>query len=173
MNPYGYLIKIGCYAFGALAIVGALVGLRYKLNVAEAELETQRIVADFALRTLEAMAGNEKVVAEIEAVHVAAEQGRHVKVEKKKLEVRHVPTKPVPPTCKAAVADAYAPVIAAVRGVRDLQDERDRSSTSADVGLPTGPGSTEPDGLGRAHRGRPQADWSLPAGAMARGGLPW
>lgn len=89
--------------------------------------------ADALAASLLVMQANARSVRHLEAEASERTRKRKTVLDFVENEVRHVPSKPVTPSCKKVCADWYAPIHAALGGLRRLREAR--SSTAADAAV--------------------------------------
>ena len=142
MDPYSGTAKLVVYALIVAAILGCIARWRY----VEGELTDTR-VAKAALEEQIAIRAKNANMAALVAKQVAHKTAtRTASVEKSKEEIRRVQLPQTAPECLNAVADAYAGIDAALRGVLALEAE-------------SGRGPTAPAALVRSEGEGPEAHW--------------
>lgn len=169
MNPYWMLAKL--VLVGGLLV--ACITLYYRAEAADAERDMATQEAQLATAAYIQQKANAEWAAAIADDHDAFEQWVATNVATKKQEVRRVPTNPVLAECRPAVADFFAPIAAAFRGLHELEDDRARRIAEAKARVSSLPGSTEAGELRRAYAGGSYRDRGVPAGELARRHLPW
>jgi hypothetical protein len=153
IDPYSGSAKLVLYTLVALAFVGALTRWKYAEGaLRKSRGEVARLEADASARAKNADIA--RIIAGRVAGKAGAAKGGVAKVNE---EVRRASTGQVPKECENAVADAFAPVDAALRGVFRIESESDGASAADTIVRASGADS-------EAHRLRPEREGDLRRG---------